>query len=78
MCATWHPKDDLIASASLDQTVRYAASKSLMAGLLIPGSGIVQVSERNTLLHKIPSPHLKNKCSNVASNTTTPGSVRTP
>lgn len=22
MCATWHPKDDLIASASLDQTVR--------------------------------------------------------
>jgi len=25
MCATWHPKDDLIGSASLDQTVRYVS-----------------------------------------------------
>src|SRR6202022_818366 len=65
MCTTWHPKDDLIASASLDQSVRQVP----LHIVLTTGCGIFPDCEKNILLRRTRSPRSKNRYSNVVCNT---------
>ncbi|KAL8059123.1 hypothetical protein ABFX02_03G066400 [Erythranthe guttata] len=48
MCASFHPKDDLVVSASLDQTVRVWDIGALRKKTVSPADDILRLSQMNT------------------------------
>ena len=48
MCASFHPKDDLVVSASLDQTVRVWDIGALRKKTVSPSDDILRLSQMNT------------------------------
>ena len=48
MCASFHPKEDLVVSASLDQTVRVWDIGSLKKKSASPADDLLRLSQMNT------------------------------
>lgn len=48
MCASFHPKEDLVVSASLDQTVRVWDIGALRKKSVSPADDIMRLSQMNT------------------------------
>lgn len=48
MCASFHPKEDLVVSASLDQTVRVWDISALKKKTASPGDDMLRLSQMNT------------------------------
>lgn len=63
MCASFHPKEDLVVSASLDQTVRVWDIAGLRKKTVAPGGEDVmrmpQVVFTGTSLHRLASLQIK-------------------